>query len=550
MTEFVTRSVLIPDSKRGTYASGKQFHIDIPASSVPLLSCDQTFMRCRFKFTGDVVPIVLNDKLGGASLIRSLTISSLATNTVLEQIDNYNQLAYVKSHFENNQSMTNKNALVSGNGSGHSGPQFNLFWSTEDDTGGTSGLFELGAYKEVELLIPLSLSGVLGQGRNPKVVPVVAMGGLRISIILEHDVNKITQAVQFRGDGKLNELVGFDPRTQYTAASIFTNGGGATFALTGTEITLNKAGDGAGEGLLFDTIAELRDAFPIYKSDKIQVVIEDKTSKAITISASAAHVTKIELATGRVKLTLGAAIAAGGTVPEASRVALYIAGSTPNYQISNVELVTASVQAPATYINSLMGAVKRGLNYDYTTFTNYQVNLNSSITQSSQYIPMSQSRCLSLLSVPETIAAVDIYSLIKDGLRPTIPETDVCSPENYVYLIKNLRTPLQSVELTRLSEATDGADASYAKFAAVHTKETEEAIEACDIAVRNLDRPNHCFIIARALARHGHSFNAQGVGETRLNLRYNSNTKNQIFNHFVCHRRRAVIKSNSLVVEV
>ena len=548
MTEFVTRSVLIPDSKRGTYASGKQFHIDIPASSVPLLSCDQTFMRCRFKFTGDVVPIVLNDKLGGASLIRSLTISSLATNTVLEQIDNYNQLAYVKSHFENNQSMTNKNALVSGNGSGHSGPQFNLFWSTKDDTG-TSELFELHHYKEVELLIPLSLSGVLGQGRNPKVVPVVAMGGLRISIILEHDVNKITQAVQFRGDGKLNELVGFDPRTQYTAASIYT--GGSTFDLTGTAITLNNASDGADEGLAFDSLAELRDAFPIYKSDKIQVIIEDKTTKAITVSASASYITQIEMDSGRVKLTLNAAIqAASGTVPEASRVALYIAGSTPNYQISNVELVTASVQAPATYINSLMGAVKRGLNYDYTTFTNYQVNLNSSITQSSQYIPMSQSRCLSLLSVPETIEAVDTYSLIKDGLRPTIPETAVCSPENYVYLIKNLRTPLQSVELTRLSEVTDGADASYAKFAAVHTKETEEAIEACDIAVRNLDRPNHCFIIARALARHGHSFNAQGVGETRLNLRYNSNTKNQIFNHFVCHRRRAVIKSNSLVVEV
>ena len=547
MTDFVTRSVLIPDSKRGTYASGKQFHIDIPASSVPLLSCDQTFMRCRFKFTGDVVPIVLNDKLGGASLIRSLTISSLATNTVLEQIDNYNQLAYVKSHFENNQSMTNKNALVSGNGSGHSGPQFNLFWSTEDELT-TNGLYKLGAYKEVELLIPLSLSGVLGQGRNPKVVPVVAMGGLRISIILEHDVNKITQAVQFRGDGKLNELVGFDPRTQYTAASIYTNG--STFDLTGTAITLNNVADGADEGLAFDTLAELRDAFPIYISDKIQVVIEDKTTKAITVSASAAHVTKIEMDGPRVKLTLNDDIAGAGTVPEASRVALYIAGSTPNYQISNVELVTASVQAPATYINSLMGAVKRGLNYDYTTFTNYQVNLNSSITQSSQYIPMSQSRCLSLLSVPETIAAVDTYSLIKDGLRPTIPETDVCSPENYNYLIKNLRTPLQSVELTRLSETTDGADDSYAKFAAVHTKETEEAIEACDIAVRNLDRPNHCFIIARALARHGHSFNAQGVGETRLNLRYNSNTKNQIFNHFVCHRRRAVIKSNSLVVEV
>ena len=549
MTEFVTRSVLIPDSKRGTYASGKQFHIDIPASSVPLLSCDQTFMRCRFKFTGDVVPIVLNDKLGGASLIRSLTISSLATNTVLEQIDNYNQLAYVKSHFENNQSMTNKNALVSGNGSGHSGPQFNLFWSTEDDLT-TNELYKLGAYKEVELLIPLSLSGVLGQGRNPKVVPVVAMGGLRISIILEHDVNKITQAVQFRGDGKLNELVGFDPRTQYTAASIYTNGGAQAFDLTDSEIILAKAGDGAGEGLAFDTLAELRDAFPIYKSDKIQVIIEDKANQAITVSASDSYITKIEIDTGRVKLTLNAAIAGAGTVPEASRVALYIAGSTPNYQISNVELVTASVQAPATYINSLMGAVKRGLNYDYTTFTNYQVNLNSSITQSSQYIPMSQSRCLSLLSVPETIEAVDIYSLIKDGLRPTIPETDVCSPENYVYLIKNLRTPLQSVELTRLSEVTDGADDSYAKFAAVHTKETEEAIEACDIAVRNLDRPNHCFIIARALARHGHSFNAQGVGETRLNLRYNSNTKNQIFNHFVCHRRRAVIKSNSLVVEV
>tara|TARA_R110002124_G_scaffold106194_4_gene257774 strand:- start:85 stop:1599 length:1515 start_codon:yes stop_codon:yes gene_type:complete len=504
-------------------------------------------MRCRFKFTGDVVPIVLNDKLGGASLIRSLTISSLATNTVLEQIDNYNQLAYVKSHFENNQSMTNKNALVSGNGSGHSGPQFNLFWSTEDELT-TNGLYKLGAYKEVELLIPLSLSGVLGQGRNPKVVPVVAMGGLRISIILEHDVNKITQAVQFRGDGKLNELVGFDPRTQYTAASIYTNG--STFDLTGTAITLNNVADGADEGLAFDSLAELRAAFPIYKSDKIQVIIEDKSNQVITVSASDSYITKIEMDGPRVKLTLNDDIAGAGTVPEASRVALYIAGSTPNYQISNVELVTASVQAPATYINSLMGAVKRGLNYDYTTFTNYQVNLNSSITQSSQYIPMSQSRCLSLLSVPETIAAVDTYSLIKDGLRPTIPETDVCSPENYNYLIKNLRTPLQSVELTRLSETTDGADDSYAKFAAVHTKETEEAIEACDIAVRNLDRPNHCFIIARALARHGHSFNAQGVGETRLNLRYNSNTKNQIFNHFVCHRRRAVIKSNSLVVEV
>ena len=106
------------------------------------------------------------------------------------------------------------------------------------------------------------------------------------------------------------------------------------------------------------------------------------------------------------------------------------------------------------------------------------------------------------------------------------------------------------MDLSRLNSTDIADDGSYAKFAAVHTKEVEEAIEACDIAVRNLDRPNHCFIIARALARHGHSFNAQGQGETRLNLRYTANTVNQIFNHFVCHRRRAVIKDNSLVVEV
>ncbi len=86
--------------------------------------------------------------------------------------------------------MINKTALVSGNGNGHSVPQSNLFWSTQDDTT-ANGLYGISAFKEVELLIPLRLTSILGSGRNSKVVPVVAMGGIRITVIIEHDVNKI-----------------------------------------------------------------------------------------------------------------------------------------------------------------------------------------------------------------------------------------------------------------------------------------------------------------------------------------------------------------------
>jgi hypothetical protein len=548
---FVTKSVIVSDPKRGNYSSGQQFHIDIPASSVPLLSCDQTYMRCKFKFTGTNLPIVLNDKVGGAALIRSLTVSSIASNTVLEQIDDYNQLAYVQAHYENNESIINKKALVEGSGSAHSGPAVNLFWATNDTVGAT-GLYTLGDYKEVELLLPLSLSGILGQGRNPKVVPIIAMGGLRLTILLEHNINKITQAVQLRGDTKYNETVGFDASESGCSLALFTDGLGGQKDLNSATFILANATDtglAAGAPIGVDDVAALRAAIPMYVG--MEIYFFDGGDEYYTDNG--ATIASVAVNAGRVEITLSAPFyGAGGTdIDEGAFIALAMStdNASVDIELSNIELVCSAVQAPAQYVSSLMSAVKSGLNYDYTTFTNYQVNVNNSITQSSQYIPLSQQRCLSILSVPEPIVSLTNRDLAGDGLRPTRPELNYVEPLDYFYLIKNLRTPLRAVDVSRLNTTYNGADPP-AKFAAVHTKETEDAIEACDFVVRNLDRPDHCFIVARATARHGHSFNAQGAGETRLNIRYATNDINQIFNHFVCHRRRAVIKNNSLVVEV
>tara|TARA_R110001592_G_scaffold16397_1_gene69938 strand:+ start:848 stop:2632 length:1785 start_codon:yes stop_codon:yes gene_type:complete len=590
--KFVAKSVIVFDEKRSNYTKGQEIRIKIPATSCPVVSARDTYLRFKVVLShsdADVdarMPMILNSLVGGAGLIKTLSIYAMKDNTLLEQIDNYALLAYLQAYYGDSENDKNIKALTEGAVSNKEKLR-NPFYEVITDTGAGNG-HEIAGYKEVEICLPLKLSGLLSPKAYNRSLPVVALGGLEIRILLESDMNKVIQfATGKAGDGKYNDSLLYH-EAFVDSEDVATNGnksgqnGNNTAIANGAGMTpiilnnVNGADAGArsqrydyntgafnnavdhmgipcdatgqrninGGGLQF-----VNEYLPYFFNQRLRV---GSTANA-SLNQSTGRISNFTIANGAggascVNLTCaggGGAVnadTAGGCIVQGA-VLIAVPSQTYDFTISEVQMVVGVLQTSPDYVSAVLNKSNssQGVSMDIKSFNNYKVNQNAGVTKSSLYIPMNERRAYSILCVPEDLAKRPIYA---DGLRPPVE-----TPLNYHFVISNLRVPNRNVELARIVEE-DRATQSYGRNEPIHSKELEDALNNCGIAVENLDRSNFCFAIGRALSRYGHTFNAQDLaGEVRLNIEYTAQTKNLLWNNFVCCLKRITTSSAGVMVE-
>ena len=556
--KFVSNSVILYDEKRSDYRAGEEIRIKIPATSVAVLSPRNTFLRFRIEITNSIdevytnLPAILNSEIGGSALIRTLSIYS-GDGTLLEQIDNYNLLAYIQSFYSTNETERNTKALLEG-ATSTKNKAHNPFYEVIDDIAGV-GAYTTLSRKVVELCIPLRLSGLLNPLNHNGSIPNIALGGMEVRILLEQNVEKILQLTTGAcGDGRNDDKFMWDIENPCSRLGVGTiiNDGDQNIELSLTGELQNHIWDTESDYTELDNMEAVATLEWVNKNTPLLVgqsltfydAIGDQRFETDAIIES---ITIGGVGLDRVVLIMNQPLVLAPIVslPIGTGVAISVYPQKWGYTLSECAMVCGVIKTDPNYISALANKSRgsEGVSFDIMTYNNYMVNHNANVLKQSLYIPMNEARCYSILSIPENIG--ETYTIQGgNGMRPAVGE-----PSNYHYIIKNIRVPNRNVSLSRIRE-TDLAGGVVCYNEPVHSKELEDALLNNSWGVATLDRVDKAFCIGRGLSRYGHTFNARDtVGEVRLNLEYTKQPNSLLWNNFVSHLRRINVSSGGVVVQ-
>ena len=268
------------------------------------------------------------------------------------------------------------------------------------------------------------------------------------------------------------------------------------------------------------------------------------------------------------------------------------------YKVEDVNMVLQKLQMPQQYVQSMMRMMKGGgtINYDFLSATNYKYSQLKSDVVANIRLPLSQSRCRGILSVPtdasiysgnKQIAGYD--DLQADGIIAVTTgkrTATAYNPDNFTYCeleskansgtadapsgvgymaVNSCRSglvgiwdhasqyrwyyngqlnPSRPVDVSKMGNKT-----SIEQQACI---ELEKALSVCGIKPLSFRKFQNNAVIGRALSLQSGTYDARGK-DFNLQIDYQETTspeKNKLWHNFVHHIRRLEIKGNSVSVIV
>jgi len=531
-----TLSKSILTDRNSVYEAQDTIDIFISPEEVPLLNASQgSYLKflLKVKDDGSTNCLAQPDPMGaGSSILSTISIYDGANSQLLEQLEDVGTWTAMYYHYTKTQGLENMRTLMEGM-SPVVGRSLKSQYFTHDPIEGTT-------YKEVECVVPLYMSGLLGQGA--KLLPIVALSGLRIRIQLEKKdkaLRALTQ-VGYSSTGAtytgIRQISGLsvagsqDPQTFANAVAVPI---GAT-----TSIDLNTQTTDVAPAPATDTIQAIGD-FSNIAYQVGQDLWAEQTAPAVPVNLGT--ITAVSSVGGRCRYTF-ASVTTTAIIAVGAKVWVDANSLKAGFQMSNVEFVCSVVQASGATMNGLMKQVSSGggVRIDYPSYNLYRQNLQAGIPRSELLIPANEQRACSLVAEPMR----SVNRIYEDTLRPVGDSLD-----SYIFNIANRLTPNRRVDTKKVASTLAPQRLSWD---AIHLHETEKAISRLDVSARNLCENARCVVVPRQLAKDGHSFNAN-VNEIRLNLEYGSapgeNVINKLMNTWLYHIRTCIITPGSVAVE-
>ena len=577
-----------------SYQLGQQVNFVIPPS-LGFMMPSETYLRMDVRVqlpAGETgIPLTLDGDLGANVLIRDIRISSGgAQNQILEEIQNVNVLSALKYDYETNDNMRRKRALTEGtilesnkarpNQGSTTTNMNNLDTNPYFDRNGSK--LEDSDFKTVKALLTLP-TGIF---QNDRIFPLGMTQGLRIEIILE-DANKVFRQLE---TGLRNKRVTANPVFHSVtgvdaARTAWLNGSAQTFfhleranGVISVETCPFSVGDTVAfvSGDVFDKDAPADSRIPKDGSaatDILQVKITD-----IEYNASAGGGTTT---TGLVKITFASTTNDWGfnISPSATdKYYVYSAGVdeassfTPTCSVDNVELIVQQVEMPSGYVSKMNSMMKAGgaMNYDFLSYTNYKYSQLQSDRVVNIRLPIQNSRCKSILAIPtdatpytakQTIFSGDDVYKVNEITRDTAGggyTTDRSTrsglvgiadhASNYQFIYNGKLNPNRKVPLNRIS-VNSGNEMPLNQQSFI---EQEKALRMANIDPLSFEKCQENFFIGRALSLSSGIYDARGR-DFNLQVEYQETTgptKAKLWNCFVAHLRRIVVRGDSISLEV
>ena len=580
-----------------SYDLGQQINFVIPASTgfmMPSETYLRMDVRVQYPDSASGIPITLDGDLGANVLIRDIRISSGgAQNVILEELQNVNVLSALKYDFETNDNIKKKRALTEGTilesnvsrpNQGTTSTNMNNLDTNPYFSSSNGSQLVNSDYRTVKALLKLP-TGIF---QNDKIFPLGMTSGLRIEIILE-DANKVFRQLEttlkykrVTSNPVFHSLSGSNAsRTQWTNGS---NASALYLERQNGIISVESCPFRVGDELAFVNPREVDIDEP---GDSL--IPADNSGSPVSASIVKVTVTGVDYdatagggsaETGLVKISFtettnnwGQAITPSAT----KKFYVYSAGVeesssfNPTCSVDNVELQVQQVEMPQGYVSKMNSMLKAGgaMNYDFLSFTNYKYSQLQSDRVVNIRLPIQNSRCKSILAIPtdstpytakDAISAEGTY-LVNNLTRDTgggdysynnstrsglVGIADHAS--NYQFIYNGKLNPNRKVPLSRMSVNLGNQQPLNQQLLI----ENEKALRMANIDPLSFEKYQENFFIGRALSLASGVYDARGK-DFNLQVEYQESSapsKPKLWNCFVSHLRRIVVKGDMISLEV
>lgn len=571
--------VSVPAENGLEYRAGGKIDLYIPPTS-KFVDLSQSRLQMKVKLsiptiTADsgAMRLQLDDKIGLHSLIRAIRIFTGRKTALLEEIEGYDILTALRFDYESNDNLRKKRALTEGatvydpacrgtlgnTKTSLSNCFSNPYFSKIEGSPTLTASFTADStndFQEVKAELHLNT----GLFRNEAVFPALLTDGIFIEILLQ-DSKKV-----FRKLDTVNEFRKLRLNPMFHSTNGSDNGSAVSGSLINTGTTTEFF-------VTRDNNQTSVATFPFVVGQKFTLVSYTGAhvngsvgtiEQIEQVSGATVGTTKTKITCSQITNNLGWTL--GGS--NASRV--FMVDKTPDeattynpdLTISDVALIVKQIQVPDGYEQSMMNMMKEGgtINYDYRSFTNYRYSQLAGDNVANVRLPLIESRASSILCIPcdatnysakellscstTYIENNDTFDVInrseRSGLVGISDEL-----QEYQFIYDGKINPSRKVDVSKIS-----AKNSISQQWCI---ESEKALAMADIEPLSFMNFQGNFFIGRALALGKNAvYDARGK-DFNLQLEYtgsNSQTKNKLWNNYVSHIRRLVIRNGSIAVQV
>jgi len=572
------RKISVPSENGLSYSPGQKVQLFVDPST-KFMDGRETYLQFNVKLSlpSGATPTRLQLDKCTSTIIKNIRIYDGSRGQILEEYSDYASYVSVKYDYDKDKTTENMRALTEGcavhqpDNRGDQGTTKSAMANTitnpffKKTSGNQATAFSDSDFLNAKITLPLH-TGIFAD--SVSIFPVMMTNGLYIEIDLNEAENIIKQLDSVLRDNRTPLNPHFHSLNGSDAPNDWANSATAdTFYVS----DLNNL-SGA------DRVAR----FPFVVGETINFCRANNNGSASDLSA-AATISEINLSSaangseGLIEVVLDATLTNNGVAIDENYV-MYstavadAASYDASYTVSNVNLIVSQVELDPQFEQGMMNKVREGraIEFDIMSATNYKHSILASDRQTTFQIFAQNSRAKALLVVPQDSSVYTSSQLISGsgtylikGTNYSVDNTtskaahDICIASNrsaYTGIIDEL----SSIQYTINGKRVPSREISTRKLAtknsldAFHLYELEKTLDNSGIKPRSFTEFQNNFVFGRGFSAGGQN----GVLDLRgkdlaVILRYQTSTapsKGKLFNSYVVHIRRLVIRDGSVEV--
>lgn len=557
-------SIVQPSTQQRTFTENNICRFSVPFNSLPFFDPHNSYLQLLME-SDATTKLELN---GDASvLVKYLRLS--VNGVVLEEIDEYNQLARLYNVYGNDDSSRAHSAVFTNDssegmtaglmGNQSAGVADTPLTNAEQMNTPNAPLSVQNGVKKVKMVVPLSCCGLFS---NLEIVPLMALGDnldIEIRFAPNSEVVKIynRQSGQIDGsEGNVSNFKTIIPVVAKTLAddeNVITGqaGANARYTIQMPYKGFSSAGDiplQAGEcvQLITDVQSQLANGTSVEVPLVTDGGTNTNTTGVVEVVSVARLATSLNLLNQTIttdnpnqliitiKTTDGGTLEAngGGVVVALKKVRpsnhaggefpALIAPTISRIQYTNVELYFQKVMPPQQYVEQLKKQLSspQGFQMDLHTWTTYKSTLLQAVRNQTIEIPAYQSRAKSVLVIPRVgqqtpSLPASMDNVITDDAIAIRPRYDFRGKHaglaDYQFQVNNgLRVPTRPVNL----EVMNG---SFNHLSAEHLIQLTQSLGASNIGVKSIKEAKDDFVMGRQLSKYGGTTNLNSAMRVYVN---------------------------------
>jgi hypothetical protein len=573
------KKISIPSENGLSYSPGQKVQIFVDPST-KFMDGRETYLQFNVKLSlpSGGTPTRLQLDKCTSTLIKNIRIYDGSRGQLLEEIADYATYVSVKYDYDKDKTTENMRALTEGcavhqpDNRGDQGTSKTAMANTitnpyfKKTSGNQATAFSDTDFLNAKITLPLH-TGIFAD--SVSIFPVMMTNGLYIEI----DLNEAEYVV------KQLDSVLRDVRTPLNPHF---------HSLNGSSTPNDWAGAATADTFYVSSLNNLSGAdrvarFPFVVGETINFCRANNNGSKSVLSA-AATISQINLSSaangseGLIEVVLDATLTNNGVDITSDDYVMYstavadAASYDASYTISNVNLIVSQVMLDPGYESGMISKVREGraIEFDIMSATNYKHSILATDRQTTFQIFAQNSRAKALLVVPQDSSVYTSAQLISGSGTYVIQGTnyatdDTTSKTQYDKCLASTRSAYTGIcdELSSIQYLINGKrvpsrEISTKKIAtkesldAFHLYELEKTLDNSGIKPKSFSEFMNNFVFGRSFSAGGQN----GVLDLRgkdlaVILRYQTATspsKPKLFNSYVFHIRRLVIRDGSVEV--